>query len=123
MLEKEGRESQLSYNRLTIGPIMETYIQTYRMFWLSLQILIEENRRTKINERTRKSKFDKAIKTDAKWSFLQAAVVQKVDSWINHYIQWITQLVFVILIQRIAIYPVDRAIQLLNSLYLNKFRD
>ena len=122
MLEKEGRESQLSYNRLTIGPIMETYIQTYRMFWLSLQILIEENRRTKINERTRKSKFDKAIKTDAKWSFLQAAVVQKVDSWINHYIQWITQLVFVILIQRIAIYPVDRAIQLLNSLYLNKFR-
>ena len=123
MLKKEGRESQLSYNRLTIGPIMETYIQTYRMFWLSLQILIEENRRTKINERTRKSKFDKAIKTDAKWSFLQAAVVQKVDSWINHYIQWITQLVFVILIQRIAIYPVDRAIQLLNSLYLNKFRD
>ena len=82
MLEKEGRESQLSYNRLTIGPIMETYIQTYRMFWLSLQILIEENRRTKVNERTRKSKFDKAIKTDAKWSFLQAAVDSYIDRWI-----------------------------------------
>ena len=71
---------------------METYIQTYRMFWLKAfkfdkRFLIEENRWTKINERTRKSKFDKAIKTDAKWSFLQAAVVQKVDSWINYYIQ------------------------------------
>ena len=46
-----------------------------------------------------------------------APVVQKVDSasrWINLY-QWITQLVSQILIRWIVIYPVDGAIQRLNS--------
>ena len=47
-----------------------------------------------------------------------APVFRKADStihWINITIQWIVQLVFVILIRWIAIYPVDSAIQLLNN--------
>ena len=44
----------------------------------------------------------------------QAPVVQTLDSAI-HRIQWITQLVFLILIHWIVIYPVDSAIQRLNN--------
>ena len=44
-------------------------------------------------------------------SDLSGPVVQKVDSTI----QWIAQLVFVLLIRWIAIYPVDSAIHVLNN--------
>ena len=62
-------------------------------------------------------KFCRKLFTSFKMETVQAPVVQKVDSairWINLY-PGITQLVSLILIHWIVIYPVDSAIQRLNN--------
>ena len=78
---------------------------------------------TEVGVRTGKPEFPRlslATAQIASLSVHRAPVVQKVDSAIhriNHH-PVVAQLVFVILIQRVGIYPVDSAIQLLHNRWL-----